>query len=58
MSEDQLEDYLDDRDNYSTKEWKFKPSKNWAVPFVTGHKYKIHWGVTGIDFETMRWSVS
>jgi len=53
MSEDQLEDYLDDRNNYSTKEWKFKPSKNWAVPFVTGHKYKIHWGLTGIDFEKM-----
>jgi len=23
----------------------------WAVPFVTGHKYKISWGYTGIDFD-------
>jgi len=23
----------------------------WAVPFVTGHKYKISWGFTGIDFD-------
>jgi hypothetical protein len=30
--------------------WK-KDVDTWATPFVTGHKYKIHWGNTGIDFE-------
>jgi hypothetical protein len=25
----------------------------WPIPFVTGHKYKIHWG-TGLDFEEMQ----
>lgn len=31
---------------YSNLPWKEKgdPSHGWAVPFVTGHKYKIHWG--------------
>ena len=40
----------------------FKPKKDpmngWATPFVTGHKYKIHWGMTGIDFEQMQYSMS
>jgi len=30
---------------------------NWAVPFVTGHKYRIHWGWAN-DFEGMQISVS
>jgi len=25
----------------------------WTVPFVTGHKYKIHWGTVGLDFDRM-----
>jgi len=29
------------------------PSNGWAVPFVTGHKYKIHFGMTGLDYEQM-----
>jgi hypothetical protein len=49
----ELEDYLVDRDNYATFDWKQVDGKDWATPFVTGHKYKIHWGLTGIDFETM-----
>ena len=30
----------------------------WATPFVTGHKYKIHWGLTGLDFEQMTLTLS
>lgn len=30
---------------------KSDPMNGWATPFVTGHKYKIHWGMTGLDFE-------
>jgi hypothetical protein len=58
MDNTTLEEYLVDRGNYGTKNWKYKPSKNWATPFVTGHKYKIHWGVTGIDFEKMSVTVA
>jgi len=58
FNETELETYIDDRDNYGSFNWKFKPSKNWAQPFVTGHKYKISWGVTGIDFEAMNFEVA
>ena len=30
----------------------------WAIPFVTGHKYKISWGFTGIDFNQMEVDLS
>lgn len=45
-------EYLEDAANYGKLEWrkKLKPSASWPTPFVTGHKYKIHWG-TGLDFE-------
>lgn len=29
------------------------PAMGWAVPFVTGHKYKISFGMTGLDFEQL-----
>jgi len=47
-------EYLEDAANYGKLEWrkKLKPSASWPTPFVTGHKYKIHWG-TGLDFEEM-----
>jgi hypothetical protein len=25
---------------------------------VTGHKYKVHWGKTGLDFETLKMTMS
>jgi len=25
----------------------------WATPLVTGHKYKIHFGMTGLDYEEL-----
>ena len=49
-----LEEYLDNNDNYSQvifKE-KLKPKNGWAIPFVTGHRYHVHWR-QGLDFERM-----
>jgi len=31
---------------------------SWTLPWVTGHKYKIHWAVTGIDFEKIKVEIS
>ena len=46
--------YLLDRSNYGKFVVKmFQDPKGWAIPIVTGHKYKIHWGEAGIDFEEM-----
>jgi hypothetical protein len=38
--------YIDDQSNYGTIMHKtdLDPNNAWATPFVTGHKYKIHWG--------------
>lgn len=47
MTEEELEAYIDDSSNYGTIEWK---EEGWGVPFVTGHKYKIHWGMLGNNF--------
>ena len=37
--------------DYSIAPFKSKldPLKSWAMPYVTGHKYKLHWRY-GIDF--------
>jgi hypothetical protein len=47
--------HLDDKSQYSTIIFKEKldPSNGWATPFVTGHKYKIHFGMTGLNFENL-----
>ena len=37
---------------------KLDPSNGWAVPFVTGHKYKFHFGMTGLDYERLTISTS
>jgi cell migration-inducing and hyaluronan-binding protein len=54
------EEYMANAENYGTILWKEKqdPSNGWATPFVIGHKYKIHWGVTGLDFTGMTLDVS
>jgi hypothetical protein len=46
-----VSEYVNSR-NYSLMPWKDKknPINAWAIPFVTGHKYKISWGSMGIDF--------
>jgi len=45
-------EYELDRSNYGLIRFKDKqdPNMGWAFPFVTGHKYKIHWAFTGVDF--------
>jgi len=52
--------YIDNKENYATINFKLKqsPSKGWATPFVTGHKYKIHWGKTGLDWDRLTIDVS
>ena len=54
-----LEAYLDDKENYSNVPFKpkLKPSNGWAMPYVTGHRYRIHWG-SGLDFTRMKVEVS
>lgn len=57
--------YLKKKSNYGSILFKksLDPSNGWAVPFVTGHKYKIHFGMTGLDYEELiidaseRWEV-
>lgn len=53
-------DYIDNKSNYASMQWKKKqdPGRGWATPFVTGHKYKIHFGMTGLDYEQMTFSQS
>lgn len=52
--------HLDDKTQYSTIIFKEKldPSNGWATPFVTGHKYKIHFGMTGLNFENLEITMS
>jgi len=35
-----------------------KPMNSWTIWYVTGHKYKIHWGQTGLDWDTMSMTTS
>jgi len=48
--------HIKTKSNFSTIIFKPKldPVKGWATPFVTGHKYRIHFGMTGINFENLR----
>jgi hypothetical protein len=53
------EAYLLDVKNYGHHQWLPKhPAKSWGLSLVTGHKYKIHWSSTGVDFEEMHLDVS
>ena len=51
--------HLDDEGNYSVVPFrdKLKPNNAWAMPFVTGHRYRVHWG-EGLDFTQMAVEVS
>lgn len=53
-------DYLNNKSNYGTIMFKqfHTPSNGWATPFVTGHKYKIHFGMTGLDYEELKIDLS
>ena len=51
LNSSSLNGYMQNASAYSTIPFKpaRDPSDGWAVPFVTNHKYKVHWGF-GIDF--------
>ena len=59
FTEVELEEYLDNEENYSVVPFKskLKPSNGWAMPFVTGYKYRVHWA-EGLDFDRMRMAAS
>lgn len=58
--EEELETYLKTKSNYGKLAYRdiLDPSASWAYPFVTGHKYKAHWGEIGIDFTEMKMEMS
>ncbi len=51
--------YLDDPSVYSNIVQKpsEEPSDSWAVPFITKHKYHVHWRY-GLDFDRMKIDIS
>jgi hypothetical protein len=53
MSAEQKTAYFLNRTLYGNLRFKDKkdPTMGWAFPIATGHKYKIHWGNSGLDFE-------
>ena len=54
MTANDLDAYKADPNNYSIVPFrpKLDPGNAWAMPFVTGKRYKIHWK-EGLDFERM-----
>jgi len=59
-SKSNLTEYILNRENYGRINYKDKqnPKDSWTFPFVTGHKYKIHWSATGVDFTNMNLGMS
>ena len=60
MTPEELTAYIDDKQDYGMVYFKekLKPMNNWVIGYVTGHKYKIHWGQTGLDWDTMTMTIS
>jgi hypothetical protein len=54
-----LKTFLDDEKNYGIALFKDKqlPSSAWAMPYVTGHRYRLHWEA-GLDFDSMKIEIS
>lgn len=54
-----LQAFLDDEDNYGIVPFKEKkdPMSAWAMPFITGHRYRLHWEA-GLDFDKMKIEIS
>ena len=50
MTADELQAYIEDHNNYGSINWH---KYGWGIPFVTNHKYKIHFGLIGTNFEEM-----
>ena len=59
LSSTDLQDLVDEENNYSVVDWtrNERPSNSWAMPYVTGHRYRSHWG-EGLDFERMDFELS
>ena len=51
--------YIDNKDNYSIVPFRedSDPSNAWAMPYITGYKYKIHW-FQDLDFTQMQMTLS
>lgn len=51
--------YIENITNYSVVPFRAKarPERAWAIPIVTGHKYRMHWQ-KGLDFEQMQVDLS
>ena len=60
LTDEEKATYLADSTNLSEIFYKEKqsPSNGWAVPFVTGHKYRAWWDNGQLDFTRMRIEVS
>ena len=59
LTDADFEAYKSDSINYSNAPFrlKTKPTNSWALPYATGHTYKIHWR-QGLDFEKMQLDLS
>lgn len=59
MTTAEIDAYKLDEDNYSVVPFKplLDPNNAWAMPYVTGKRYKIHWR-NGLDFTEMRFDIS
>jgi hypothetical protein len=57
--EEEKQTFLDEKDNHALIPFKLKqsPSNAHAIPFVTGHRYHIHWN-RGLDFTRVLVEVS
>lgn len=60
MTPEQLTEYIDDKADYGMVYFKpfENPGNSWTIGYVTGHKYKIHWGQTGLDWDSMTMTLS
>lgn len=55
MTDEELTAYVDNKTDYGMAYFKesLKPMNSWTIGYVTGYKYKIHWGQTGLDWDSM-----
>lgn len=55
MTDQEKADYIADGANYSNMFWKekLKPSNTWALPWVTGHGYRVTWA-NDLDYTQMK----
>jgi hypothetical protein len=60
LSPTDLKTYTSTAANFSVVPWRIKlnPLYSWAVPFVTGHKYRIFWDIGQLNWTTMKIEVS